>query len=299
MTPASPVRVAGRLVLAATLGVLCVARAGAQGEPQPAPSAVPAGIDPSPAGDPRLAIETLAQNLDDAVRQVCRPSPANLFGPVQMTRGYRIPGVGVVFIVPPRTFAPVRVVRLRDGRLPPEPAAKAVPRSVRTIQRVPRRQETQEERELRAFQEQIKTWNDAALRMHQEAEQQFERMVREAMPNGAPVPSVSRAPVPAQPPWAEWWSSEEPSDTRSPREILDDVRQTLARALLTSAPLGLRDGESCVVSVEFVPSDAFDLNVRPATTLVARVSAQDLEALRKGGQPLEALVKRIDFHEFE
>lgn len=265
---------------------------------------------PTPAGgrDPRLAIEALAQNLDDAVRLVCRPSPANLFGPVQMTRGYRIPGVGVVFVVPPRTLSPVRIVRLRDRRQPhaagatgPGPQAAPAPQAVRRApQKATPTKESQEERNLRAFEEQMRTMNATALRMHQEAEEMFEQMLRDAAPPTATGgPRLPPAPVPAQPPWAEWWSSEELSDTRTPRQIVDDVRQTLGRVLLGSAPLGLREGESCVVSVEFVANDAFDFNPRPATTLVARLTARDLEALREGDAPTEELLKRIEFHEFE
>jgi hypothetical protein len=54
-----------------------------------------------PPSDPRVEIDGFAAALDAAVRRVSRPSPAHLGGGA---RGYRLPGFGALFVLPPRAL---------------------------------------------------------------------------------------------------------------------------------------------------------------------------------------------------
>jgi hypothetical protein len=54
-----------------------------------------------PPSDPRVEIDGFAAALDAAVRRVSRPSPALLGGGA---RGYRLPGFGALFVLPPRAL---------------------------------------------------------------------------------------------------------------------------------------------------------------------------------------------------
>jgi len=53
--------------------------------------------------DPRLEMDGFAAALDAAVRRVSRPSPAVLAGR-EGARGYRLPGFGALFVLPPRAL---------------------------------------------------------------------------------------------------------------------------------------------------------------------------------------------------
>jgi hypothetical protein len=55
------------------------------------------------ASDPRLEIDRFAAALDAAVRRVSRPSPVLLAGR-ESARGYRLPGFGALFVLPPRAL---------------------------------------------------------------------------------------------------------------------------------------------------------------------------------------------------
>ncbi len=69
----------------------------------------------APQPGPREEIEALAQRLEQAVRQVSVPSSEPLLG-VDEARGYYVPGIGAVFVVPPRAVPrTARVLLLAPG----------------------------------------------------------------------------------------------------------------------------------------------------------------------------------------
>jgi hypothetical protein len=272
--------------------------------------------------DVRREIDRLAYQIDESMRQVCRPSPLNLFGPTQLVRGYRIPGMGVVFVVPPRSLPSARLARARDtqtGRAAqPAVAAAALDRRARAVPPPPpaaRRavggarvsNADQAEQALRAFEEQVRTMDEAAARMHQGVQQAMAEMMREVQQSnagaGQPQTAADAAddalpPLLLLPPWSQSWGVDVPADTRSAREVLDAVRDAVSRALASGAFVGLASDESLVVTVEFYADDTLDLAARPTTTLVARVKARDVEAHRRGTLPAEELLRRVETSEF-
>jgi hypothetical protein len=273
--------------------------------------------------DVRREIDRLAYQIDESMRQVCRPSPLNLFGPTQLVRGYRIPGMGVVFVVPPRSLPSARLARARDtqtGRAAQTAAAApALERRTRPVPPPPppggRRaiggarasHADQAELALRAFEEQVRTMDEAAARMHQGVQQAMAEMMREVQQSNAgasrPQTTADAAdegfpPLLLLPPWSQSWGVEFPADTRSAREVLDAVRDAVSRALASGAFVGLASDESLVVTVEFYADDTLDLAARPTTTLVTRLHARDVEAHQRGTLPAEELLRRVETSEF-
>lgn len=274
----------------------------------------------SPA-DVRREIDRLAYQLDESVRQVCRPSPLNLFGPTQLVRGYRIPGVGVVFVVPPRSLPSTRAAGARSGSpsrqvqraagspaasrdvrpLPPPPPLRRPPAGARMTDA------DQAELALRAFEEQVRSMDEAAARMHQGVQQAMAEMMRDVQRTGArgerarPASDDQRdgfPPLLLLPPWNESWGSEAPSDPRSTDEVLRDVQKALADTLTAGAFAGLPLDEALVVTVEFFGEDSLDPAARPTATLVERLRVRDVDARSRGTLSKEEFVKRVETSQF-
>jgi hypothetical protein len=276
------------------------------------------GAQEAAPSDVRGDIDRLAYQIDESVRQVCRPSPLNLFGPTQLVRGYRIPEVGVVFVVPPRALPPAPAARGNDAasqpaQAPPAPrmterrAPPPPPGVRRSLRGAPMSDAEQADLALRAFEEQVRTMDEAASRMHQEVQLAMAQMMRAVQqPNGSegPQPAADARqpafpPVRLLPPWSGSWGDEAPADTRSAREVIKDVRAAVARALTNASGAGLAADESLVVAVEFfTDDDTLDLTSRPSATLVARVKAGDLQAHRRSSVSDDELLKRIAISEF-
>lgn len=271
--------------------------------------------------DFRREIDRLAYQIDESVREVCRPSPLNLFGPTQVVRGYRIPGVGVVFVVPPRSLPSARAARSSSSqtRRPAQPPAvrPAAPRAARAFAPPPPQRRTprgarmsddeQAELALRAFEEQVRSMDEAAARMHQGVQQAMAEMMREVEHSntgeGSPRAASEGAregfpPLLLLPPWSQSWGSEAPSDPRSTQEVVHDVQAALARALAAGAFAGLPPDESLVVTVEFFTEDSLDLTARPTATLVERLKTRDIDAQKSGSLPAEEIVKRVETSQF-
>jgi hypothetical protein len=257
--------------------------------------------------DVRRQIESLADSVDGVMRLVSRPSPVNLFGPAQMTRGYRIPGMGVVLVVPARSL-PGRpgpgatATQSHPGPGRPALAARGGSRGLT---------ETEDERALRAFEELVRMMQASTIRSQQEAERNFEqfqqRMMRDASSQTPPNGGAQQPPptgtgqdgtllfFPPTPPWAQFF--EETPETRTPRQVLDDVRGALVDVLPAKAPGFLAEDEWIVVTVDFFEDDVLDFVARPASTLVARVRARDVVARRSGTLSVEDFRKRIEYSE--
>ena len=272
--------------------------------------------------DVRGQIERTAIFLDEAVHQTSRPSPLGLFEPSQMTRGYRIPGVGVVFVAPSRSLPSPRTVRWRERALAaarrqvkttaPAPATAASPpqpgqggpgptgQSVITRRRFEFQgdglSEAEKERVLRSFEEQARLLQENSLRQYQETEQALRQMMRNGAPGSAEEENGTLL-LPPMPPWNPGVFGEEPPDTRTAQQVLDDVRQALAQALAANPPSFLAAEESLIVTVDFFDDDVFDFVARPVSTLVARVQAKDVAACRAGSLSFEDFKKRIEYSE--
>jgi hypothetical protein len=272
------------------------------------------------APDIRREIDRLAYQIDESVRRVCRPSPLNLFGPAQLVRGYRIPGVGVVFVVPPCSLPSVRVARARGGpaNRPASRAAAPAPasRETRSARPMPplRRatagrlsDDEQTEMALRAFEEQVRTMDEAAARMHQGVQQAMAEMMRDVQ-QGSTRDDSARGmpgdrsegfpPLLLLPPWNESWGAEAPADPRPAEEVLREVRTALATALTTGVLAGLPPDEALVVTVEFFSEDSLDPTARPTATLVERLKARDVEAHEQGTLSQDDLAKRVEVSQF-
>jgi hypothetical protein len=275
-----------------------------------------------PGEDVRGQIERTAVFLDEAVHQTSRPSPLGLFEPSQMTRGYRIPGVGVVFVTPSRSLPSPRTVRWRERALAaarrqgntaaPAPAAAAsqtrpgqgrpgpAGQSVITRGRFEFQgdglSEAEKERVLRSLEEQARMLQENSQRDYQEAERQLQQMMRSTAPRSAEEENGTLL-LPPMPPWNQALFGEEAPDTRTAQQVLDDVRQALAQALAVNPPSFLAAEESLIVTVDFFDDDVLDFVARPVSTLVARVQAKDVAACRAGSLPFEDFKKRIEYSE--
>jgi hypothetical protein len=277
-----------------------------------------------PGEDVRGQIERTAVFLDEAVHQTSRPSPLGLFEPSQMTRGYRIPGVGVVFVTPSRSLPSPRTVRWRERALAaarrqgnaaaPAPAtAASQPRSgqggaapagqnVITRGRFEFRgdglSEAEKERVLKSLEEQARMLQENSQRDYQEAERQLQQMMRSTAPGVGPAEVENGTLLlPPMPPWNQALFGEEAPDTRTAQQVLDDVRQALAQALAANPPSFLAAEESLIVTVDFFDDDVLDFVARPVSTLVARVQAKDVAACRAGSLSFEDFKKRIEYSE--
>ena len=268
--------------------------------------------------DVRREIDRLAYQIDESVRQVCRPSPLNLFGPAQLVRGYRIPGVGVVFVVPPRSLPSTRAARARGGSTnrQVQRAAASAPASREAhapplLRRPPAGARMtgadQAELALRAFEEQVRSMDEASARMHQGVQQAMAEMMRDVQrtnPRGdrghatADDQREAFPPLLLLPPWSESWGSEAPSDPRSTDEVLRDVQTALANTLTAGALAGLPPDEALVVTVEFFAEDSLDPAARPTATLVERLKVRDVDAHTQGTLSKEELVKRVETSQF-
>jgi hypothetical protein len=100
------------------------------------------------------------------------------------------------------------------------------------------------------------------------------------------------------PPWIEWWG-ETPPESRTPGQVLDDVREALGQVLVAAEPLDLKADESLVVTVDFFEDVALDLSARPTATLIARIKVGELETARRNPLTRAEIEKRVEYTEFE
>jgi hypothetical protein len=206
------------------------------------------------------SIADLARALDQAVRSVSRPSATSVFGPAQATRGYRVPGVGVLFVVPPRRLP--REVPQQPGRLTSRPG----PHSAGTP-------DPEMERALRAYEEQALAMHEAAAQSQREAEQVLTQMVRVMEGDAA-----GRAVMPAfpPPPWLEWVSQDYGRDSRPPEDVIADVRRGIIEVLGSRVPEALDEEEGIITVVEFHSDEIVHPEAPAAHTLTIQVSGKDL-----------------------
>jgi hypothetical protein len=286
----------------------------------------------------RRDMELMEATLDRVVRQVSSTSASPFLGAAEASRAYRLPGYGMLFVIPPRVLPrPGRVMIVRkdgsDGSLvewssgapPSDPMERATSKLRNEERRIERELETQarsrsrqsREKELRAIEEQVEALQREAQRTRQDAERAFERAVREVQlrlgppdgvapvaqpaPPAPPTPETPPAPpAPPPPPWRYWFESEAAEDPRAPERVVADVRGAVADTL--EAHGGrlrfLRPDEFIAVAVAFIPQWEFDDGTRAETTLILRVRKRDLDERGAGKIGPEELRKRFEVVEY-
>lgn len=243
------------------------------------------GNDPQ---NPRGELETLAAELEAAVRKVSQPGVEPILGN-EPARGYYIPGSGAMFVVPPRSLPRERRVVVLAGRarvptapvqndpeykeleqlLGPEAAREYVSRrqldervrrEIAQNARQRRLSSPEREAELRRLEQQVEAFQREAERARQEAEQAWaeitqevqQRLEADAPGSGSKPTSVGGGPsvnLPAPPPWRFWFGTEDPEDERPPEQVVLDVRAAIVAALEAHGALLRNVGSQEQVSV--------------------------------------------------
>jgi hypothetical protein len=238
-----------------------------------------------------------------------------VLGGREAARGYRLKGVGAIFVLPPRSLPGPERNRVFVFRSGPDRPGTMV-----------RRLSDEQERELQAIQIQIDSLQHEAELAQQEAERAFENLERNVRgvrsvqrvadtpgtppppePPSVPRPSLVPAPdvlppgMPPPPPW-RFWFPEERRDERAPDKVVADVKAAVIGALEThGARLGtVPADESVLVAIDFLPPRGFDLEPPPPgeQSLVIRVKKRDLVEARSGKITAEELRRRIDATEY-
>jgi len=267
-------------------------------------------------GVPRPAIESLEAQLEHAVARVSVPHAAVLLGRAEATRGYRLPGYGVVFVLTARALpGEGAVFALRGGhrlrprigiRPPPPPRAPA------------------EDSEVEAVERQVLVLQREAERMRREAEEDMERIVADvrillvpdspsaespspapgvpppAPAPGAEVPPVFDVPVAPPPPWMYWFETGSREDERTAERIVADVRAAVLDSLEREGAhvAGLGADEFVTVAVDFIPGGILAPRTRPSRTLVVRARQRDLAARTRGALAPEEFRRRVEVVEY-
>jgi len=290
-----------------TLVVVCaLASTAGAGEPQR-----PAGADA------RQRIESLEAHLDRAVARVSVPHPGILIGRAETTRGYRLPGYGILFVLTPRALPgdPTVFVLRRGGpggtlQVPvPPPDDNDWTASIDDPAWQPEHVEE--------IERQVLVLQHVAEAERRAAEEDMDRIVRNVRVRLSPPPAGTTAPVasdaaespdeagdelelPAAPPWKFWFEAGPPAEERSPEQVVADVKKAVIEALESQAPrvAALRADEFVIVAVDFVPGGLFASHPRPDRTLVVRVRQKDLEACARGAMKPGDLGKRAEVFEY-
>ncbi len=259
----------------------------------------------------REELEAVAATVARAVDRVSLPHAAPLLGQPESARAYRLPGYGIVLVLPPRTlpggegqiyvFGGPKHRRTRpvvahpstgEPSPPDEEAIENYERQVLVLQH-----ETEAAR--RAAEEQteriLQILHDARVRAGSEPEVHVE------LPGAPPTPSLPPTPdaAAAPPPWKFWFQTNEARETRTPEAVIADVRVALVDALASGVRVsGLAGDERVAVTVDFAPGGIFAASARPERTLVVTARARDVEARARGAITPEELKKRVEVTEY-
>ncbi len=257
-----------------------------------------------PVADPRAELRLLETALSRAADGVARPSVLTVAG--LECRGYRIEGVGAVFVLPPRAVRSRNVVVWRRPQAPAPPRAhereiRVIERQAEELQREAARTHAEVERAMAQMQQELER------RLHVEV--QTAQAGAAAAPQPPPPPAEPAAPEPAlapeppsppPPPWALWFEAGPNQELEAPAEVVvERMRQALAGALADHGLVlsGLRSEETIAAAVDFVPGFPFDRS-RNERTLVLRVKKRDLEDKKAGRIGPEQLKTRIEVVEY-
>jgi len=265
-----------------------------------APSVLAQSAAPSRDPDPRSELRALEVALTRAADAVARPSVFAL--QAGACRGYRIEGVGAVFVLPARALRSGSLVVWR------RPADRAG--------RVSVIQQPELDREIRVIEQQAEALQREAARTQLEveravAEVRSEIHRRQPEPAAAVVPAEApsppeaptppEAPLPPTPPWTLWFDAgfaeEEPETPAA--TLVTRMRGALVDTLSSHGATlrALRDEEMIAAAVDFVPGFPF-AGGRVEKTLVVRVRKKDLDERRAGRIGAAELKTRIAVEEY-
>jgi hypothetical protein len=269
----------------------------------------------SPAPD-RASMESLERQLEKAVGRVSVPHPGILLGRASLSRGYRLPGYGVVYVLAPRALPGERQVFVmrRHGPGPedvrvehhvtvPGPGPHWEPEQVDELERqVLVLQHAAEARRRAAEEDMERIVEDVRVHLEvagesgeEEGDATSHRGARELSPDVAPLQEMS------EPPWKFWFQAKTvDEEERSPEGVMNAVRSAVIEALDARAAsvLGLGPEEWVTVAVDFVPGDVFSSQRRPTRTLIVRARQGDLTARAEGALAAEELRDRVEVIEY-
>jgi len=282
----------------------------------------------------RQQMESLEAHLDRAVARVSVPHAGILMGRVDATRGYRLPGYGILFVLAPRALPGDNTLFVFKGRgapphVLPVPAAAPGPQGWEVGEGDP----TWEPERVEEIERQVLVLQHVAEAERRAAEEDMERIVHQVrvrlatpappehpaspapasaparvqpLPGDAAAPASPGSPSPEElelpetPPWRYWFGTEDSGEPRSPDRVVEEVKGAVIGALEAQAGrvAGLGAEEFVTVAVDFVPGALFASHPRPERTLVVRARQRDLEALAKGALTPTALEKRVEVFEY-
>jgi len=266
----------------------------------------------------REKLASLELHLEHAVAEVSAPHAGILLGQTNASRGYRLPGYGIVFVLTPRALpGGERAVYVLRGR-------PQGPRSHTDSHAGPSREvavvTTTEVKEIEALERQVLIVQHAAEAQRRAAEEDHERIVRDIRFRLAPstveegeipeedahaVLADETAPLPVEPhstrpPWSFWFGRETPGEARSPDRLVQEVQVAVIGVLESQAAgvTGLAADEFVTVAVDFVPGGFFSSHRRATRTLIVRARQGDLAACAQGKIAPEELRARVEVIEY-
>jgi hypothetical protein len=262
----------------------------------------------APPGREELA--SLELHLEHAVAEVSVPHAGILLGRTNASRGYRLPGYGIVFVLTPRALPggerAVFVLRGRGADTPSHVDVHARGEAIVDVTEI----------EVEAFEHQVLILQHAAEAQRRAAEEDHERIVRDVRirlsgPTARRVGDISgegsrpvlvdkSAPGPTSPPWSFWFGSDTLQEERSADRVVQDVRSALIEALESrgAGVAGLEADEFVTVAVDFVPGGLFASHRRPTRTLIVRARQGDLSARADGKITAEELRAQVEVIEY-
>lgn len=250
--------------------------------------------------DPRAELRVLEVALTHAADAVARPGVFAL--QASACRGYRIQGVGAVFVLPARAVRPqgMFVWQRSDGR------------GARRVKGVP---QNELDREIRLIEQQAEALQREAARAHEEVERAMAEVqgeIQRRQPEAARASAAAAAPLPPEPPaapeaplppppWTQWFDAglEEEASEAPAAAVVARMRTALVEALSSHGGTlkSLRPEETIAAAVDFVPGVAFG-GGKVEKTLVVRVHKKDLDERHAGRIGPEELKTRIEVVEY-
>jgi hypothetical protein len=275
---------------------------------------------PSRAKAVREGIEAIEARLDRAVDKVSLPQAARLVGRIEGTRGYRLPGYGVVFVLTPRSLpSPEKNVFVLRTEGPHHRVLRVETRSHKSDGGSADADHGGEEEEIDALERQVLVLQAETEEARRAAEEEMDRLVVRvrtaaahehetegaagdaAAPPAPPAPPSPPEPaLPPPPPWKFWFGAGIPHDDRTPDAVVADVRAAVIDALAPPGELvpDLGGAEQVTVAIDFVPGGLFLAPTRPERTLVLRARVKDLDARSRGSITPEELRRRVEVVEY-
>ncbi|HET7292574.1 MAG TPA: hypothetical protein VFM88_09125 [Vicinamibacteria bacterium] len=247
---------------------------------------------------PRAELRALEAALARAADAVARPGVFALQSGA--CRGYRIEGVGAVFVLP------ARAVR-GQGQLVRQRTDARVGRRVRAVPH------SELDREIQVVEQQAEALQREAARTHQEVERAIaevqweiqrrhpEQPTAPAPPEAPSPPEPPAAPEPPIPPWTLWFDAglEDEASEAPAATVVARMRTALVDALSTHGGTlrALRPEETIAAAVDFVPGFPFGV-AKVERTLVVRIRKRDLDERKAGRIGPDELKARVEVAEY-